>query len=133
MIGDLARPNQLAFLFRAQEPVGSTVSTAVLLVILPDLAVILAVALLLTVFAAASPESSIVATVVFEELQLTESVRSIVLPFWSIPTAVYCCVCPDEMDLVTGVIEIEVRLAIVILTEVEPEIPSRVALMVAEP
>jgi hypothetical protein len=52
-----------------------------LLVILPDLAVIFVVALLLTVFAVARPELSIVAVAVFEEVQVTESVRSTVLPF----------------------------------------------------
>jgi hypothetical protein len=58
-----------------------TVSTAVLLVMLPDLAVISVVPVLLTLCAVASPALSIVATAVFEDDQVTELVRSTVVPF----------------------------------------------------
>ena len=54
---------------------------AVLLVMLPDLAVMSVVPVLLTLFAVASPALSIVATAVFEDDQVTELVRSTVVPF----------------------------------------------------
>jgi len=57
------------------------VSTAVLLVMLPEVAVIFVVTVLLTLCAVASPELSIVAAEVFDDVQVTELVRSTVLPF----------------------------------------------------
>jgi hypothetical protein len=39
------------------------------------------VSVLLTLFAVASPELSIVAAAVFEDVQVTESVKSVVVPF----------------------------------------------------
>jgi hypothetical protein len=48
---------------------------------LPDLAVMFVVAVLVTVCAVASPALSIVAAVVFEDAQVTESVKSTVFPF----------------------------------------------------
>lgn len=75
-----------------------TVSVMTLLVMLPDLAVMLVVCVLVTVCAVASPELSIVAAVVFEDVQVTESVRSTVFPFWRMPVAVNCAVCPEESD-----------------------------------
>lgn len=88
---------------------------------------------LLTLFAVASPELSIVAAAVFDDVQVTELVRSTVVPFCRTPMAVYCCVAPDEIDWVAGVIEIVARFATVTFTVVEPLIPSNVALMVADP
>jgi len=58
-----------------------TVSVMTLLVMLPDLAVMWVVSVLVTVSAVASPELSIVAAAVFEDVQVTESVRSTVFPF----------------------------------------------------
>jgi hypothetical protein len=58
-----------------------TVSAAVLLVMPPDVAVMSVVPVLLTLFAVASPALSIVATAVFEDDQVTELVRSTVVPF----------------------------------------------------
>lgn len=58
-----------------------TVSTAVLLVMLPDCAVMFVVCVLLTLCAVASPELSIVAAAVFEDVQVTELVKSVVVPF----------------------------------------------------
>jgi hypothetical protein len=48
---------------------------------LPDLAVMFVVSVLLTVFAVARPELSTVAAAVFDDVQVTEPVRSVVLPF----------------------------------------------------
>ena len=58
-----------------------TVSTAVLLVMLPDWAVMFVVSVLLTLRAVARPELPIVAAAVFEDVQVTELVRSTVVPF----------------------------------------------------
>lgn len=110
-----------------------TVSTAVLLVMLPDWAVMFVVMVLLTLFAVARPELAIVAAVVFEDVQVTEVVRSTVVESCRMPTAVYCCVAPEEIDWVAGVIEMDARLAVVTVTVVEPLTPASVALMVADP
>lgn len=74
-----------------------------------------------------------VAAVVFEEVQVTESVRFVVFPFCRMPVAVHCAVWPEESELVVDVIEIEERFATVTVTVVEPLTPFRVALMVAVP
>jgi hypothetical protein len=58
-----------------------TVSVAVLLVMLPDRAVMFVVSLLLGLSAVASPELSIVAAAVFEDVHVTELVRSTVVLF----------------------------------------------------
>lgn len=93
----------------------------------------LVVSVLLTVCAVASPELPIVAAAVFEDVQVTELVRSTVVPFWRMPIAVNCCVAPEETDGLVGVIEIDDKFAAVTFTVVEPLTPFRVALMVAEP
>ncbi len=49
-------------------------------------------ALLLTVSAVASPELSMVAAAVFDDVQVTELVKSVVVPSASSPTASYCSV-----------------------------------------
>lgn len=105
----------------------------VLLVILPDLAITLVVAVLVTVCAVASPALSIVAAAVFEEVQVAESVKSTVFPFWRMPVAVNCAVCPEESDWLVDVIEMEDRFAAVTVTVVEPPSPFSVALIVAVP
>jgi hypothetical protein len=71
---------------------GETVNVIALLVTLPDLAVIVVVDVLLTVCTVARPELSIVATDVFEDVQVTASVRFTVFPFWRTPVAVNCAV-----------------------------------------
>ena len=73
-------------------------SVTALLVIVPDVAVIEVVSVLLTLCAVASPELSMVAAAVFEDLQVTESVRSTASPFCKMPVAVNCAVCPEERD-----------------------------------
>jgi hypothetical protein len=52
-----------------------------LLVTLPDAAVMLVVSVPVTVCAVASPELSMVAAVVFEDVQVTEVVKFTVSPF----------------------------------------------------
>ena len=69
-----------------------------LLVMLPDLAVMFVVAVLEMVCAVASPALSIVAAVVFDDVQVTESVKSTVFPLWRMPVAVNWAVCPEEID-----------------------------------
>jgi hypothetical protein len=91
------------------------------------------VSVLVTVSAVASPELSMVATAVFEDVQVTELVRSTVVAFCRMPTAVYCCVAPGAIDWLAGVIEIDARFATVTFTVVEPLTPASVALIVADP
>jgi len=69
-----------------------------LLVTLPDLAVMLAVSALVKVCAVASPALSMVAAVVFEDVQVTESVKFTVFPFWRVPVAVNGAVSPEVRD-----------------------------------
>lgn len=104
-----------------------------LLVTLPEVAVIFVVDVVVTVCAVAKPELSIVAAEVFEEVQVTESVKSVVSPFWRRPVAVNCAVWPEESELLVVVIVIEERFAAVTVTVVEPVTPSSVALIVAVP
>ena len=100
---------------------------------LPDWAVIFVVSVLVTVKAVASPELSMVAAAVFDDVQVTELVRSTVVPFCSVPIAVNCWVLLEEIDGLVGVIEIDVKFATSTFTVVEPLTASTVALMVAEP
>lgn len=104
-----------------------------LLVMLPDLAVMLVVALLVTVCAVARPELSMVAADVFEEVQVTESVKSVVLPSWRWPVAVNCAVWAEDNELLVVVIVIVERFETVTVTVVEPVTPSNVVLIVAVP
>ena len=72
-------------------------------------------------------------TEVFEDVQVTEPVRFTVFPFWRMPVAVNCAVCPEESDWLVVVMEMEDKFATVTVTVVEPLSPSSVALMVAVP
>jgi len=92
-----------------------------------------AVSVVLMVSAVARPELSIVATAMFDDAQVTELVKFTVVPSWRVPIAVNCCVAPEEIDPLVGVMEMDVRFAVTTLTVVEPLIPSRVALIVADP
>lgn len=100
---------------------------------LPDWAVMFVASVLLTVSAVANPELSIVATAVFEDVQVTALVKSTVVPSWRSPIASNCCVCPAEIEGLVGVTEMEFRFATVTVTLVEPLIAPEVALMVAVP
>ena len=75
----------------------------------------------------------IVATLVFEELQFTESVISTWVPSSSVPTALYCWVSPELIEEFVGVISMETRFATVTLTLVEPLMVAEVAVTVALP
>jgi hypothetical protein len=82
--------------------------------------------------AVARPVLLIVATVVLDELQIADAVRSCVLPQPVVPVAVNCCVVPLAILAFPGATAIvdtwdEVSVA-------EPEVtPSKVAVMAAEP
>jgi hypothetical protein len=104
-----------------------------LLVTLPDLAVTFVVSVPVTVCAVASPELSMVAAAAFEDVQVTEPVKFTVFPFWRMPVAVNCAVCPEEIDRLADVMEIEDRFASVTVTVVEPLSPFNVALIVTVP
>ncbi len=67
---------------------GLTVKTEMLLVTLPEEAVMFVVAVEDTLAPVAIPVLAIVAELVFEELHVTELVRSTVLPSFSLPSAV---------------------------------------------
>jgi len=97
---------------------------------LPDVATMYVVPV---VIAVARPALLIVATLVFEELQFTESVISTWVPSSSVPTALYCWVSPELIEEFVGVISIETRFATVTVTLVEPLIVAEVAVTVALP
>lgn len=83
--------------------------------------------------AVAKPELLIVATLVFEELHVTESVMSTWVPSSNVPMALYCKVSLEVMLESVGVIAIELRFAIVTLTLVEPLIVADVAVTLDVP
>jgi hypothetical protein len=58
----------------------------------------------------ARPALLIVATVAFDELHVTELLRSCVLPSLYVPVAVNCCVRPLATDPLAGVTESDTRL-----------------------
>jgi len=61
-----------------------------------------------------------VATLVFDELQVTDVVRFCVVPFEYVPVAVNCCVAPMLIDGFAGVTEIDVSVGFTVSC-VEPE------------
>lgn len=83
--------------------------------------------------AVARPVLLIVATLVFEELQLTESVISTLVPSSSVPQAMYCTVSPALVESFVGVMAIDLRFATVTETAVEPLIVADVAVTLADP
>ncbi len=70
--------------------------------------------------AVASPAVLIVATVVVNELQVTESVRFCVLVSLNVPVAVNCCVVPLGIEGLVGVTAIDTSVAAVTVSVVEP-------------
>ena len=99
-----------------------------MLVTLPDVATIYVVPVPCAV---AKPVLPIVATFVFEELHVTESVMSTRVPSSKVPIASYCWV--EVMVESVGVIVIELRFATVTVTLVEPLIVADVAVTLAFP
>lgn len=71
----------------------------------------LVVDVVVTVSAVATPLVLIVATAVFDEVQVAEFVRSTVEPFASSPVATKFVVPPDESTADVGLTEIETRFA----------------------
>jgi hypothetical protein len=81
----------------------------------------------------ASPLLSIVATEVSVEAQVTEPVRSWVLLLEYVPVALNCLVCPNPMDGLAGVTEIDSSIGAVTVSVVEPLIDPNVAWIVVLP
>src|SRR5439155_18308487 len=80
----------------------------------PEVAVIVAVLAVTAVASACdTPAMSIVATAVFEELQVTWVVRSCVVVSLKVPVAVNCWVNPSGRPGLVGVTAIETRVALV--------------------
>jgi len=83
--------------------------------------------------AVAKPALLIVATLLFEELQVTESVISTWVPSCSMPQALYCTVSPALVESLVGLMVIEFRFATVTVTVVEPLIVPDAAVALALP
>jgi len=86
-----------------------------------------------TLSAVAMPVVLMVATLVLEEVQVAELVRSMVVPLARLPVAVNETVPPGVSRDDVGLIEIEVRLATLTVTADVAVKPLEVAVMVAEP
>lgn len=74
-----------------------------------------------------------VATVVAEELQVTEVVRSLVLPSVKLPVAANCCLVPKGIEGMAGVTAMESNSAGVTVRSVAPETEPEVAVTVVVP
>jgi hypothetical protein len=101
-----------------------TVKTAVLLVVLPEVAVMCVVPVACAV---AKPLLPIVATLVSDDFQVTAFVMSTVDPSSSVPMAVNCFVPSEAIEALVGLIAIERKFATVTVTLVEPLIVTEVA------
>jgi hypothetical protein len=108
----------------------STVKTAVLLVILPEVAVMSVVPVPCAV---AKPLLSIVATLVSDDFQVTAFVMSTVVPSSSVAIAVNCFVPLEVIEALVGLIAIERKFATVTVTLVEPLIVTEVAVTLIVP
>ena len=98
---------------------------------LPEAAVIVVVPAL-TRFA--KPVLFIVATAVFEEVHVTPELMSRTVPSLKVPVAENCCEAwRTDTDVFEGATSIDVRGDVVTLTVVDPDTPSEVAEIVAEP
>ena len=80
----------------------------------------------------ANPLASTVATELEEDVQVTDG-KSWVLPSSKLPTAVNCSAVPSAMDWVTGLTEIETRLAGTTVTTVLSVNEPTVAVIMVEP
>ncbi len=94
-------------------------------VVIPSVAVIVVVP---TVMALATPELLIVATAVFEELQLISVVISFVLRSEETPVALYRCVVPFAMVGFVGVISMDCNDTFVtlVLTPLPPQAARKI-------
>lgn len=83
--------------------------------------------------AVAKPLLLIVATLLLDELQVTASVMSTVVPSSNVPVAVNCLVSLEVIELLVGVTAIERKLATVMVTLVDPLMVADVAVTLAVP
>ena len=88
-----------------------------------ELAVILVEDCVVTVAAVANPFEEMVATLLLEDAQVTDCVRSMLVPSCRVPVHVYCSVCPDESDELVGTTDKDLKLATVTVRVVVPLIP----------
>ncbi len=79
------------------------------------------------------PVEPMLATEGFEVLQVTEAVKSCVLPSWTTPVAVSCSFVPAAKEGLGGVTEIEVRGAAMTVKVAEACTEPLLAVMVALP
>ena len=86
-----------------------------------------------TAWLVAKPELEMVAALVLEELQVTELVRSLLLPSVKVPNAVNWAVVPKGMDVAEDETASEAKAAAVTLRVVLPLMPEYEAVMVVEP
>ncbi len=101
---------------------------------LPDAAVIVAVPAATGVICPLEPAAlPTVATVVADELQVTDAVMSCVLLSEKIPVAVNCSVVPRATRGLVGVTAMDLSVAELTIRVVEPEMLPEVAVMVAVP
>ena len=98
----------------------------VLPTMLPEVALIVVLPCLRAV---ARPADVIVATLVVDELQVTELVRFWVLPSVYLPVAVYCTLVPIFTVWLAGVTAIDTRAAGPTVKVVLPVTPAEVALI----
>jgi len=101
-----------------------TVKLDVLLVILPEVAVMCVVPVPCAV---AKPLLSIVATLVSDDFQVTAPVMSTVVPSSSVPIAVNCLVWSELIEALVGLIAIERKSATVTVRLVDPLMVTEVA------
>jgi hypothetical protein len=81
----------------------------------------------------ASPAPFTVATAGTEDFQVTETVRSCMVPSLYVPVAANCCVFPAATLAMLGEIVIETRTAGATLSVADPLIGPEVAVMLVEP
>src|SRR5215469_10441769 len=74
-----------------------------------------------------------VATISLDELQVTASVMSTVVPSSKVPMAVNCLVWPELIEALVGLIAIDRKLARVTITLVDPLIAADVAVTLTVP
>src|SRR5208283_2644235 len=81
----------------------------------------------------ANPLLLMVAAAGFDELQVAEAVRLLVVPLEYVPVAVNCCVDPPATEELEGVTAMDTRVAEVAVRTVDPLIVPEVALIVVLP
>jgi hypothetical protein len=82
---------------------------------------------------AAIPKLPILATVGWDEFQITTEVKSCLLPSLKVPVAANCCLAPMTSTGLAGVTAREVNVAWLTVRPVEPVTESKLALILALP